>query len=204
MTEVLARKVTPERVCKTLEMLATWSDLGPLGHCTVISDPLADLVYKFCHVAGATTCHHPEWTDHFLRVENEVYETCKAPRPPQSLIIFKPDSIERRLFCYLLTVLEAKFRLKVLRWQTMDRALCEEHYWDHVQKDFYPRLEEAMCDKPLVAAVFEGNINEIRNCVMGLRAEWKEGTEIGPRNLLHASDSQEAAEREIALWFPNL
>lgn len=137
----------------------------------------------------------------FLQTEFEIIRIHAAPRPERSLVLFKPDCHERGLYHSLLTVFVEKYKLIELRWQLMDEALCRQHYQDHINKDFFPELVKAMIKAPVTAAVFEGKVADIRNLVETLR---KTNEIVGPRNLLHASDSVESAKREIELWFPNL
>ena len=91
--------------------------------------------------------------------------------------------------------------------------LADEHYAEHVEKDFYPPLREFVTSGPLVAAVLEGDeavevVRAINGATDGRKAA--PGTIRGDfslsnrENLVHGSDSEESAKREIALWFPGL
>src|SRR5882762_2357495 len=97
--------------------------------------------------------------------------------------------------------------------RTMDGALADQHYADHITKAFYPPLKEFMTSGPLVSIVLEGDeaIEVVRTLVGstdGRKAA--AGTIRGDlslsnrENLVHASDSVDSANREIALWFPEL
>src|SRR5690242_2686989 len=97
--------------------------------------------------------------------------------------------------------------------RTMDGALADQHYAEHLDKGFYPDLKTFMTSGPLVAAVLSGDqaIEVVRNLVGatdGRKAA--AGTIRGDLslsnrdNLVHASDSVDSAKREISLWFPDL
>jgi hypothetical protein len=83
----------------------------------------------------------------------------------------------------------------------MHDELCDKHYRDHVDKDFYPGLKKFMTSARLVAMVLEGPIDEIREEALALRKMFKPKYD-NPENLIHASDSIAAAEYEVDLWFP--
>lgn len=97
--------------------------------------------------------------------------------------------------------------------RTMDAALADEHYAEHVDKPFYPPLKDFMTGGPLVALVLAGD--QVIDVVRGLVGSTDgrkavAGTIRGDlslsnrENLVHASDSPDSAKREIALWFPEL
>jgi nucleoside-diphosphate kinase len=101
-------------------------------------------------------------------------------------------------------------RIAGLKLLQVDRALAERHYGEHVGKGFYEGLVSYITACPIIAAVFEGTsaVESVRNSVGKtnprdaapgtIRGDF--GLEIG-RNLIHASDSLESAERECALFF---
>ena len=97
--------------------------------------------------------------------------------------------------------------------RTIDPALADEHYAEHLERGFYPPLRAFVTGGPLVAAVLEGDdavevVRTLNGATDGRRAA--PGTIRGDlalsnrENLVHGSDSVESAEREIKLWFPDL
>ena len=129
----------------------------------------------------------------------------------RTLILCKPDCVERRLVGRVLTRFEEKglniIAMKMLR---VTPELAKQHYAEHVGKPFYPELEEFITSAPVVAAVLEGLeairvVREMLGATSGLKAE--SGTIRGDfsssrqKNLVHASDGSESAGREIALYF---
>ncbi|BCL13422.1 nucleoside-diphosphate kinase [Micromonospora sagamiensis] len=132
----------------------------------------------------------------------------------RTLVLIKPDAVRRGLVGEILSRFERKgVRIEALVSRTMDPALADEHYAEHVDKPFYPPLKEFMTGGPLVALVLSGDqvIDVVRGLIGatdGRRAA--AGTIRGDlslsnrENLVHASDSVDSAKREIALWFPEL
>jgi nucleoside-diphosphate kinase len=129
----------------------------------------------------------------------------------QTLIIFKPDCVQRRLVGEILKRFEAKgLRVAALKLIQVDRALGEQHYGEHRGKPFFNGLIDFITSSPVVVGVLEGNqaIAVVRN-LLGAT----DGTAAAPgtvrgdfsiskqNNLVHGSDSEESARREIALWF---
>ncbi|MDD9206564.1 nucleoside-diphosphate kinase [Georgenia sp. 10Sc9-8] len=136
----------------------------------------------------------------------------------RTLVLVKPDAVERRLTGEVLRRVEAKgYRLVALELRTATADLLDEHYAEHRGKPFFSPLVEFMMSGPLVAAVVEGErvIEGFRSLagatdptvaapgtVRGdLGRDW--GTTV-VQNLVHGSDSAESAAREIGLWFPGL
>ena len=129
----------------------------------------------------------------------------------KSLVLVKPDAMERGLATEILSRLEgAGLKLVALRMLHMDKALAERHYAIHRDKPFFKDLVEYIISTPIVAAVLsgEGAVDKIRE-LMGATdpAKAKEGTirkDFGldiQRNSTHASDSPENAEKEIEIFF---
>nr|WP_230416025.1 nucleoside-diphosphate kinase [Micromonospora tarapacensis] len=128
--------------------------------------------------------------------------------------MIKPDAVRRGLVGEIISRFERKgLRIDAMLSRTMDPALADEHYAEHVDKPFYPPLKAFMTGGPLVALVLSGD--EVIDVVRGLigatdgrRAA--AGTIRGDlslsnrENLVHASDSADSAKRELALWFPDL
>lgn len=132
----------------------------------------------------------------------------------RTLVLFKPDAVRRGLVGNILARFEAKgLTIVALEQRTIDGDLADQHYAEHVEKDFYPPLRAFVTSGPLVAAVLEGDeavevVRAINGATDGRRAA--PGTIRGDlslsnrENLVHGSDSPESAEREIKIWFPDL
>lgn len=130
----------------------------------------------------------------------------------RSLVLIKPDAIEKRLAGTILSRLEGQgLKLVALKMLRLDRALAERHYAIHAAKPFFKDLIEFITSAPIVAAVFEAqDVVEVARKVMGATDPAKAapgtirrafGTDI-QRNAIHGSDSVETAEKEIGLFFP--
>ncbi len=129
----------------------------------------------------------------------------------RTLILLKPDCIQRRLAGRILTRFEDKgFNIVALKLMRISPDLAKKHYAEHVQKGWYPTLESFITGGPIIAAIVEGleAIRVVRDMVgatSGLKAT--AGTIRGDfsssrqMNLVHASDGPEAAKREIELYF---
>src|SRR5579884_2409219 len=129
----------------------------------------------------------------------------------QTLILLKPDCVQRRLVGAVVQRFEQKgLRLAALKLVHASRALAEKHYAVHKGKPFYDSLLQFLTAGPTVAMVWEGReaVAVARN-LMGATdgAKAPPGTIRGDfalsvqNNLIHGSDSPENAEAEIALWF---
>lgn len=129
----------------------------------------------------------------------------------RTLILFKPDAVQRRLAGQLLTRLETKgLKIVGLKMLKVTPELSRQHYAEHVSKPFYPLLEAFITAGPVIALVAEGPkaVSVVRT-MMGPTngAEAPPGTIRGDfgvsrqMNLMHGSDSPEAAAREIAVYF---
>ena len=132
----------------------------------------------------------------------------------RTLVLIKPDAVRRGLIGDILARLERKgLAIDAMRLRTMDRALADQHYAEHVEKPFYPPLRDFMLGGPLVSLVVSGDeaiavVRALVGATDGRKAA--AGTIRGDlslsnrENLVHASDSADSAKREIALWFPDL
>ena len=130
----------------------------------------------------------------------------------RSLVLIKPDAVRRGLVGQVLSRFEAKgLTLVEMELRTITGEQADQHYAEHVERDFYPPLRAFVTSGPLVAMVVEGDeaievVRAINGATDGRKAA--PGTIRGDfslsnrENLVHASDSPESAEREIALWFP--
>jgi nucleoside-diphosphate kinase len=129
----------------------------------------------------------------------------------RSLVLLKPDCVERRLMGQIIARFEAKglniVGAKMLR---VTPELSKQHYAEHVAKPFYKSLEDFITASPIMALAIEGLdairvIREMLGATNGLKAA--PGTIRGDfsssrqMNLVHASDSPESAARELALYF---
>jgi nucleoside-diphosphate kinase len=131
----------------------------------------------------------------------------------QTLILAKPDAMERGLAGEILATFERRgFMLRAARLLRVDRELAERHYAEHVEKPFFGELVEFITTGATLAFVLEGEgaIATARKTIGATNpAEAEAGSLRGrfalamPNNLVHGSDSPESAEREIALWFPD-
>jgi nucleoside-diphosphate kinase len=129
----------------------------------------------------------------------------------RTLILLKPDCIQRRLAGRVLARFEDKgFNLVALKMMRITPALAKQHYAEHVEKGWYPTLEKFITGGPIVAGIVEGLecirvVRDMLGATSGLKAA--AGTIRGDfsssrqMNLVHASDGPEAANREIALYF---
>jgi nucleoside-diphosphate kinase len=132
----------------------------------------------------------------------------------RSLVLVKPDAVRRGLLGEIISRFERKgLAIEAMELRTMDAALADQHYADHVEKAFYPPLKEFMISGPLVALVLTGDqVIDVVRAMIGATDGRKAaaGTVRGDlslsnrENLVHASDSPESAARELALWFPKL
>lgn len=129
----------------------------------------------------------------------------------RTLILFKPDCVQRRLVGAILARFEAKgLRIAGLKLVQVGAELAEKHYAEHVGKPFFPGLIGFLTGGPVVAGVLVGPeaVPVVRRMLGKTNGQESEpGTIRGDfsisrqNNLVHGSDSPESAEREIALWF---
>ena len=129
----------------------------------------------------------------------------------RSLVLLKPDCVQRRLMGKIISRFEDKaIEIVAMKLIQVTPDLAKKHYAEHVEKPFYPGLEEFITGAPVVAIVAQGLdvirvIREMLGATNGLNAA--PGTIRGDysssrqMNLVHASDGAEAATREIALYF---
>lgn len=129
----------------------------------------------------------------------------------RTLILLKPDAVQRRLVGEILARFERKgLRLAALKLVQADRGLAERHYDVHRERPFFSSLVQFLTSGPTLALVLEGReaVTVARNLIGatdGVKAA--PGTIRGDfalsvqNNLVHGSDSPENAEKEIALWF---
>src|SRR5262249_8361689 len=128
----------------------------------------------------------------------------------RTLIIVKPDCVQRRLTGAILARFEAKgLRVAALKMLRVDRTLAEKHYAEHKGKPFFGGLIDFITSAPVVVGVLVGNeaISVVRGMLGATNgAAAAPGTVRGDysickqNNLGHGSDSAESAEREIGIW----
>ncbi len=132
----------------------------------------------------------------------------------RTLILVKPDAFARGLTGEIVARFERKgLRIAALKLMTMDRALAEQHYAEHEGKPFFGELVEFITSGPLVAMVLEGHeavvaarqvigaTNPLEAAPGSIRGDF--ALEVG-QNMVHGSDSNESAAREVGLFFPDL
>ena len=131
----------------------------------------------------------------------------------RTLILIKPDAFGRGLTGELVARFERKgLRIAALQLMTMERDLAERHYAEHVDKPFFGELVEFITSGPLVAMVFEGHeavaaarqvigaTDPLEAAPGSIRGDF--ALQVG-QNLVHGSDSDESAAREVELFFPD-
>ncbi|NIN99027.1 MAG: nucleoside-diphosphate kinase [Anaerolineae bacterium] len=129
----------------------------------------------------------------------------------RTLVIIKPDGVQRQLMGPIITRLERRgLKIVAMKLIQVSDDLARKHYAVHEGKPFYEPLIQYITSAPVVVMVVEGpNAIEVTRSTMGatnpvsatpgtIRADY--GLEIG-RNLVHGSDGPETAAAEIALWF---
>ncbi len=129
----------------------------------------------------------------------------------RTLIIAKPDAMQRGLVGEIINRLERKgLKLIGMKMMSLDSALLQGHYSEHVDKDFYGDLENFMKSSPVVVMAWEGFecVNSVRIVVGAtnpreadagtIRGDFAMGT---GRNLVHASDSKANGDAEIKRFF---
>lgn len=129
----------------------------------------------------------------------------------RTLILLKPDCVQRRLMGQIITRFEEKgLNFVAMKLLNITPELAKQHYAEHVEKGWYPTLEGFITGGPVLAGVLEGLeaiqvVRDMLGATSGLKAA--PGTIRGDfsssrqMNLVHGSDGEEAAAREIALYF---
>ena len=127
----------------------------------------------------------------------------------------KPDAVERGLVGEIISRIEHKgLRIVAMDLRTPDRALAEAHYDEHRDKPFFGELVDFLSRGPVVAMVVEGPDDQTFSIMRTLIGKTKvEDAQPGSirgdlatstnENLVHGSDANESAAREISLWFPS-
>jgi nucleoside-diphosphate kinase len=136
----------------------------------------------------------------------------KGDKILRTLVLAKPDAVQRGLTGEIISRIERKgLRIVALKMLQMDKALAKRHYAVHEGKPFFADLVDFITSGPIVAVVVEGEkAVEVVRTMMGdtdpkksapgtIRGDF--GLDIG-QNLIHGSDSEENARKEINLFFP--
>lgn len=129
----------------------------------------------------------------------------------RTFLMIKPDAVQRNLIGEVVSRLERKgLKLVAAKLFQANEELAKEHYAEHVEKPFFNDLVSFITSGPVFAMVVEGkNVVEVTRTLVGetnptkaapgtIRGDY--GIDLG-RNIIHGSDSNESAEREIDLWF---
>ena len=132
----------------------------------------------------------------------------------RTLILVKPDAFARGLTGEILARFERKgLKIAALKLVNTTRETAETHYVEHSERPFFGELVDFITSAPLVAAVLEGDgvvqasrqligaTNPLEANTGSIRGDF--AIEVG-QNLVHGSDSDESATREIGIWFPEL
>ena len=133
----------------------------------------------------------------------------------RTLVLCKPDAVERRLVGEIVGRLERRgLTIVAMELRRIDEDLAGRHYAEHTDKPFFGELVAFITRSPLVAMVVEGGDDtwQVVRTMMGATnpRDAAPGTIRGDfalettENLVHGSDGPESATREIALFFPNL
>jgi nucleoside-diphosphate kinase len=132
----------------------------------------------------------------------------------RTLILIKPDGLERKLLGEIISFYERKeLNIIALEMLKADIETAKRHYEEHIDRPYFEELIKYITEEKLCALVVEGNnAVEIVRKINGDKDPVK--VDLGSirgkyscdktRNLVHASDSVEHAEREIGIWFPKL
>ncbi|MCB0827417.1 MAG: nucleoside-diphosphate kinase [Solirubrobacterales bacterium] len=130
----------------------------------------------------------------------------------QTLILVKPDAFERALTGEVLARFERKgLRIAALKMLTATEEIANEHYAEHTEKPFFGELVDFITGGPLVAAVLDGPeavtaarqligaTNPVEAAPGSIRGDFALEVTF---NMVHGSDSDDSAAREIEIWFP--
>ncbi len=129
----------------------------------------------------------------------------------KTFIMVKPDGVKRQVIGDIIDRFERRgFEMKGAKLMMVPRELAEEHYAEHKERPFFGELVDFITSGPVFAMVWEGeNVIKLARIMMGATKpeESSPGTIRGDyavtisENVIHGSDSEASAEREINLWF---
>jgi nucleoside-diphosphate kinase len=131
----------------------------------------------------------------------------------RTLVLIKPDGVERRLIGEIIGRIERKgLVIEALELRSVGKELATQHYAEHDGKPFFESLLDFITSGPVVAAIVQGpraiaafrqiagGTDPVEKATPGtIRGDFGLETQL---NLVHGSDSTDSAKREIALWFP--
>lgn len=137
----------------------------------------------------------------------------------QTFFIIKPDGVKRGLVGEVLKRVEQRgYKIERLEMRTnVSNELIDQHYEALLTKEFYPAIRDYMTSGPVIVGVLSGSqvisgwrhmmgATRPEEALLGtIRGDFAQAAEAGEtiRNVVHGSDSEESAKREIALWFGN-
>ncbi len=129
----------------------------------------------------------------------------------RTFVMIKPDGVERGVIGEVISRLERKgLKIVAMKMLKIEDSLAKEHYAEHKEKPFFDALVSYITSGPVVAMVVEGkNVIKVVRTLVGatnpieanpgtIRGDF--GMDLG-RNIIHASDSEKSAQREISLFF---
>ena len=139
----------------------------------------------------------------------------------QTLVVIKPDGVERGLIGKIISRFEdAGLKIVGMKQLWIDTSFSKKHYVDHVEKEFYAYLEDFIVSGPVVALVLEGihavefirkmvgptepktaPSGTIRGDFASASYTYSDANKMAIKNLIHASEDVASAKKEIALWF---
>jgi nucleoside-diphosphate kinase len=139
----------------------------------------------------------------------------------KTLVLIKPDGVQRCLSGRIISKFEdVGLKIIGMKMVWVDAEFAKKHYFEHIEKDFYRGLETVLTMGPVIAMVLEGveSIAKVRQLVGSTEPKsaapgtirgdfahisygYADKNGLGIKNLIHASDSSESAQREISLWF---
>lgn len=132
----------------------------------------------------------------------------------RTLVLIKPDGVERRLIGQIISIYEKKgLDITALKFIKPSKEIAEKHYTEHKDKPFFKELVTFITRGKVCAMIIQGdNVVKMVRKINGATdpAEAEPGTIRGQfalsksENIVHASDSVESAEREIKIWFPEI
>ncbi|MFN2526923.1 MAG: nucleoside-diphosphate kinase [Actinomycetota bacterium] len=133
------------------------------------------------------------------------------PESQRTLVLVKPDGVRRRLVGEVISRIEAKgYELREVKLMTVDDSLARQHYAEHEAKPFFSDLVSFITSGPVVAMVVEGpdaiaGMRQIMGATNPLDAApgsiRGDFATVITENIVHGSDSEKSAEREVNLFF---
>jgi len=131
----------------------------------------------------------------------------------KTLVLIKPDIVKRRLIGKIISVYEENGLVVKAMYQTnAKKEVLEKHYAEHLERDFYPKLETFMMSSPIVALCVAGKdavsiVRKLNGATNPAKSEpnsirYLYGENV-TENSVHGSASIEEAEKELSIWFPD-